>query len=193
MLWLMQPSVVFLSQQLIFHVKPLTCFPLEKDAVTLTYGAVGSSPARQTFTVAVPVVACGVVGTGNTHLRTQFAIVASWTHCRTHNVMYETTAPDCIERRRCLCLCTWVCNADLDHSWLQCIQVGNHTLLSHGGSGTTGRRTGMTCCTALRTYQLCTLGDKEIKSEPSQMLHTNSSTLLVLMAADSLFWHVTPQ
>lgn len=52
----------------------------------LTYGAVSSSPAGQTFAVAVPVVTRGVVGTVNTHFRTQFAIVACWTNCKTHNV-----------------------------------------------------------------------------------------------------------
>lgn len=50
--------------------------------VALTYGAVGCRPARQTFTVTVPGVTRGVVDTVNTDFRTEFAIVASWTHCK---------------------------------------------------------------------------------------------------------------
>lgn len=52
----------------------------------LTDGAVSSSPASQAFTVTIPVVACGVVGTVNTHFRTLFAIKASWANCKTHNI-----------------------------------------------------------------------------------------------------------
>lgn len=51
----------------------------------LTYGAVGRSPAGQTFTVSVPVVTGGVVGAVHTHFRTQFAIVAMWTDCNAHH------------------------------------------------------------------------------------------------------------
>lgn len=54
--------------------------------VTLTYGAVSSRPAGQTFTVAVPVVTCGVVGTVDTHFRALLAIIASWTNCNTHTM-----------------------------------------------------------------------------------------------------------
>lgn len=59
--------------------------------VALTYGAVGRRPARQTLTVAVPVVACGVVGTVNTHLRAEFAIKAGRTDCKTDSVTCEMT------------------------------------------------------------------------------------------------------
>lgn len=53
--------------------------------VALTYGAVSCGPARQTFTVTVPGVARGVVDTVNTNFRTEFAIVAIWTNCKTNN------------------------------------------------------------------------------------------------------------
>lgn len=46
---------------------------------TAGYGAVSRSPARQTLTVTVPMVTCGVVGTVNTHLGTLLTIVTSWT------------------------------------------------------------------------------------------------------------------
>ena len=59
--------------------------------VALTYGAVRRRPAGQTFTVAVPVVTRGVVGTVHTHLGALFAVVASWTNCKTHNVVYKMT------------------------------------------------------------------------------------------------------
>lgn len=51
-----------------------------KATRTAGYGTVRSSPSRQTLTVTVPVVACGVVGTVNTHLGALFAVVSSWTN-----------------------------------------------------------------------------------------------------------------
>lgn len=51
-----------------------------KTSWTAGYGAVSRGPAGQTLAVTVPVVACGVVGTVDTHFRTQFAVVTSWTN-----------------------------------------------------------------------------------------------------------------
>lgn len=143
--------------------------------VALTYGAVRRGPARQTFTVTVPVVTRGVVGTVHTHLRALFAVVASWTNCKTHNVVYKMTCTGLYWEwmlKVSVCITWWfecmIIDANLDHSWVQCVQGGSHTLLSHGGSGTTVHRTGRTCCTGHRTSPLCILGDKGIKSESLQ-------------------------
>ena len=59
-------------------------------SVSLTYGAVCRRPAGQTFTVAVPGIACGVVDTVDTHFGTQFSIEASWTYCKTDVGWYKT-------------------------------------------------------------------------------------------------------
>lgn len=68
--------------------------------VILTDWAVSSRPAGQTFTVTISVVACGVVGTVDTHFRAMLAIIASWTNCNTRNATCKMT---CTSLGRDLC------------------------------------------------------------------------------------------
>lgn len=125
----------------------------------LTYGAVGGGPAGQTFTVTVPVVARGVVGTVDAHLRALFAVVADRTNCKTDKRRCVSVKRSCKRPRSSL----MAFNGHLDHSRVRCVQGGNRTLRSRGGSGTTGRRTGTTRRTGPRTCPLCILGKRHNK------------------------------
>lgn len=150
------------------HTQDTVAFPPEIKAyhqllndVALTFGAVGCSPARQTFTVTITGVAGGVVGTLIAHFRTHLAVVASRTNCKT---LLEEVRLSLNIKNICVDLHVQLLIPNLDHSWHLCDLAGSRTLLSHGGSGRTGHRMGMTCCTGHHRYQLCILGDKETKS-----------------------------
>lgn len=78
------------TRHTLIHTQDTVAFPPEIKAyhqllndVALTFGAVGCSPARQTFTVTITGVAGGVVGTLIAHFRTHLAVVASRTNCKT--------------------------------------------------------------------------------------------------------------